>query len=103
MAQAGTDILIVLTPGETLVAPMDMTLLGAAASLGTAGTTLSTLTVNHNGVATSFAPTVAASAASGSEVTGSLAIVAGDTLTVSAVYGTTAAGGAVSLWLQRNV
>lgn len=102
MAQAGTDIIVVLAPGEALVSPMDMVLLGGAASLGTTGTTASTITVDHNGAATLLTFSLTA-AGSSTEENVDVNLVAGDSVTVAATYGTGAAGASVSLWLQRSL
>lgn len=103
MAQAGTDAFVVLTSATQFVAPCPLTLRSAQASLGTAGSTVSTVTVNKNGAATGLAPTVAgdSSSLSGAAASGSIDLVAGDRLTAAVALGTAAANASVTLWVKR--
>lgn len=101
MAQVGTDIFETVNVGTPFVVPVACTILSAAPVLGTAGSTTTTLTLNKNGTSTGTAPTLTATNTSAAATASSIACAAGDVLTVTAAYGTSAAGGALCLWLQR--
>lgn len=108
MAQAGTDVLLTLEVSQTFVAPVDLTIVALPnAGVQTAGSTASTLTLNHNGTSTSFTWSVAASALTTSTFATQgvlpISVVAGDNLTATAAYGTSAALGFITVWLQRAV
>lgn len=108
MAQAGTNCAVHLNVGDVFVAPYNSRVTAAAAALGTAGTTATSIAVNHNGVASGLAPTVAANATVGALLTAPftaplLTLTAGDSVTLTATYGTSAVGGSVTLGVDRAV
>lgn len=102
MAQLGTDIIEQIVPGQPpLVVPCNYVVVAVAPSLGTAGSTTSTLTLNKNGSTTGVAPTLGNTQTTNGVTACSVPGVAGDVLSVSAALGTSAASPALTLQIQR--
>lgn len=107
MAQAGTDSVLHINVGDVVVVPYAAVVVAAAGAVGTEGTTATTLDVDKNGAASGVAVSVGASTQASGVTSGSYdaplaTLAAGDVLTVVATYGTGAAGGSVTLNVQRT-
>lgn len=101
MAQIGTDTVETLSTAQIFVAPCALTIVGAAAALGTQGSTTSTLTVRKNGGNTSLTPTVGVSVTAGAAVAANISLAAGDWVDFTSALGTSAASPFLTLQFQR--